>query len=74
MATAKTTTTAKPEKRRPVDTPTYPKKGNSRKHFDIDEDLSKKLKIYAAMHGMTMKDVVIVALETYLKAKIGSAR
>lgn len=72
MATAKTTAATKPPKNRPVGTPAaYPKKGNSRKHFDIDEDLSKKLKVYAAMHGMTMKEVVSAALDAFLNPKGG---
>lgn len=71
MATEKTTATAKPPKNSPVGAPAYPKKGNSRKHFDIDEDLSKKLKVYAAMHGMTMKEVVSAALDAFLNPKSG---
>lgn len=35
------------------------KPGYKRLNFDMSVDLHQKLKVYCAMHGMTMKDVLI---------------
>ncbi len=52
----------------------YPKPGKSRKHFDIDADLAKNLRVYAALQGTTMKEVVNAALAAYFKSKGFKAR
>lgn len=43
----------------------YPKPGLSRKHFDIDAGTSRQLRVYAATHDLTMRDVVNLALDEF---------
>lgn len=57
------------DKRKLLKSVLSPKTELVRKHFDIDPDVDEKLRIFAAVQGMSQKDVVVLALEGLFKTR-----